>query len=76
MVLKKKLNNASANVAAWSFEEENQAGITIGLYKKPEKNGFAGNAFEVVSVSSDNGKLVCRVNMKRLKEFGGELVIE
>lgn len=78
---KKALNNLPYNAAAWTYEGEtknktHQDGIIIGLYKKPEKKELAGPALEVVRVMSDNGKLVCRVNLKRLKEFGGELEIE
>lgn len=78
---KKALNNIPFNAAAWTYEGEtnkktHQDGIIIGLYKKPEKKELAGPALEVVRVMSDNGKLVCRINMKRLKEFGGELEIE
>lgn len=78
---KKALTNLPYNAAAWTYEGEtkkkiHQDGIVIGLYKKPEKKELAGPAQEVVRVMSDNGKLVCCVNLKRLKEFGGELKIE
>ena len=78
---KKSLTSLPCNAAAWTYEgntkkKTHQDGIIIGLYKKPKKKELAGPAHEVVRVMSDNGKLVCRVNMKRLKEFDGELEIQ
>lgn len=76
----KKLNNCDMNAAAWGWETTNKKGhtkdgISIGLYQKPTRKKLAEPAKSIVELYSDNGKLVCEVNMKRLNEQGIKLVL-
>lgn len=75
----KTLNHCKMNAAAWGWHTEKldstKDGISVGLYKKPSKKELADTAYSLVELFSDNGELVCQVNVKRLKEHGVKLVM-
>ena len=79
MDTRKNLNNSPMNAAAWSWETSKDGrpkdGISIGIYPKPTRKKLAEPAKSIVELYSDNGKLVCEVNIKRLDELGIKLVL-
>lgn len=79
----KSIKNFPKNALAWGFESERtddngnthiQEGISIGLYEKPRYKKLAGKASAIFSLFVEDGKLVCEIDMKVLREQGGNLV--